>query len=1388
MRHTNTPRGGLRAYARLCIGVAAVALAALAGAAQAQQPSPVFRFYNTQTGTHFYTISVPERDMVLARYPQFAYEGPAYYASPTQQAGQLPVYRFYNTRTGTHFYTQSEAEKAFVIATYPVFAFEGPAYYAPAAAVAGSTSLFRFFNQNTGAHFFTTNVAERDMVLQRWPFFAYEGVAYPVYPTGGGAPPANVPPVAKLTVSPSSVPTVPAIVTLSVDATDSDGEVTRVEFYQGATKIGETVVAPHTMNFPITIAGNYAFRAVAYDNANASASTSTVNIAAAVAANVAPRVTLASSTTALPGPGVVTLTATATDDDGTIAKVAFYDGGSKIGEATSEPYALNYNATVAKTYQFKAIATDNLGATGASATIPVTVASTVNVAPKVSLAVSPTSQPAPGPVTLTATATDDDGTIAKVAFYNGATKIGEVTSAPYTMPFTTTASGTVYKFTAVATDNLGATGSSSEVSVSVGAVNQAPKVSLASSPASQGVPGPLTLTATATDADGTIAKVAFYNGATKLGEKTAAPFTWPFTTTATGTIYKFTAIATDDKGLSTTSTEIAVTVGSVVNALPKVSLSANPTSQTAPGAVTLTASASDSDGSVAKVSFYANGTKFADVTSAPFTTSYTTTNTNTIYKFYAIVTDDRGGTSQSQDVNISVGATTNNAPKVSLAVAQTVIAFPGTATMTATASDVDGTIARVSFYQNGTKRADVTAPPYTFSYTTTVPGIYKFRAVAVDDKGASTSTADVMVTSGTPTQLNRKPTVSLALSNTLVMAPATITLTATASDVDGAIQRVQFYRNGVKIGEKTASPFTLTDTITASGKVSYHADATDDVGNSSATLKQVVTAAVPPAVATTDPDIWRLLNQATFGASQPEAANVKSLGIAGWVDAQLAKPASGYPASRYNRIQLVETDDCTTRDPLGNNYPSNSPQAMCVRDHLSLAMMQRDLFTNATYGADQLRQRVAWALSQFLVISGVENDLSKAHVMARYQQIMFDNAFGNFETILQKISVSPAMGNWLDSVNNDRPDATKGRVPNENYAREIMQLFSIGLEELKADGTPLLDAYGDPIATYDQDDIKQFARVFTGWTYANPDASPITKKNGVYYGADMGVFPGTATTGHDTDAKTLLNGTVLPAGQTAQKDLADAVHNVFVHPNAGPFVSKLLIQRLVTGNPSSAYVGRVAAVFGNNGSGVRGDLKAVVRAILLDTEARGAAKADPAFGSLREPVLMLTGLVRALNGVTDGAALGDRASVLGQRPYYSPTVFNYFQPDTTIPGTSILAPEFGIHDSNSAVSRTNLVYTLVYSGIAPDGTLADATGTRLNSYQFDQYATDAAVLTDKVSEMLLGGALPAAARTAVIGAVNAITLSATPTAQQLTDRSRMAVYLIASSFHYQVQR
>jgi len=925
-----------RSCASRCAIAAAFALCAVAGIAQAQLPSPVFRFYNTQTGTHFYTINQAERDIVLVRYPQFAYEGPAYYAYPQSHLGDLPVYRFYNTARGTHFYTQSEAEKNFVLATYPVFAFEGPAYYAPAVEGAGRVPLFRFFNTNTGAHFFTTNVAERDMVLQRWPFFAYEGTAYQVYSSGAGTA-INTLPVTKLSVSPSTVPAVPAIVTLTADATDADGIVARVEYYLGADKIGETVVPPHTMNYAVIAAGNYAFRAIAYDNLGAPGPSPTINLAA-----------------------------------------------------------------------------------GTTQT---------NIAPKISMVATPASMAAGGPVTLTATASDDDGTIASVKFYEGNAVIATVTAAPYTYVYNTT----------------------------------------------------------------------------------------------TARVYRFHAVATDNLGLQSPSPEVPVSVGQLTNIAPKVSLTATPGTLAAPGNVTLNATASDDDGTIQRVSFFVNGNKIVDVASPPYTTTYMTTSA-AIYKFTAQAVDDKNLATTTADVNVSVGQTTNIAPKVSLSVSSTQITFPGTVTMSATATDDDGTISRVRFYQNGTQRADVTTPPYTFSYTTTVPGVYKFKAIAFDNRNASTSTAEIDVTSGNAQQLNKKPSVSLSLSSTLVQAPATITLSVSASDTDGTVSKVQFYRNGAKIGEKLASPFTFTDTITTSGQVAYSADAIDNVGNTAATLPQLVTAATQPTVAVSgDADTWRLLNQATFGASQAEAAQVKALGVNGWLNAQFAKPMSGYPATRYNKIQLNETADCTTRDPLGQNYPANSPQAICVRDHLSLAMMQRDLFTNAAYGQDQLRQRVAWALSQILVISGVEQDLSRAYPMARYQQIMVEEAFGNFETILKRITVSPAMGNWLDAVNNDRPDPTRGRVPNENYAREIMQLFSVGLVELKVDGTPLTDALGQEIPTYDQDDIKQFARIFTGYTYANPDGSPITKKNGVFYNADMGVYPGTATTGHDPDAKTLLN-------------------------------------------------------------------------------------------------------------------------------------------------------------------------------------------------------------------------------------------------------------------------
>src|SRR4029453_12546138 len=264
------------------------------------------------------------------------------------------------------------------------------------------------------------------------------------------------------------------------------------------------------------------------------------------------------------------------------------------------------------------------------------------------------------------------------------------------------------------------------------------------------------------------------------------------------------------------------------------------------------------------------------------------------------------------------------------------------------------------------------------------------------------------------------------------------------------------YMDGVKLVDDTVTPYTYTATIPA-GTHTIYATATDSLGNVKATLTQQVVGQTAPAVATTNPDIVRLLNQATFGFSQAEAARVTSLGgITQWVDDQFTKPVSGYPDTKYNRIQLGTTPDCTTQMPGGANYPGDSPQAQCARDHLTLAGIQRDFFTNAVFAPDQLRQRVAWALSQIVVTSANEPDLAYAHVMSRYQNIMFEEAFGNYHTLLAKVSVNPAMGNYLDAVNNDRPAGA--RVPNENYAREIMQLFSIGLVELNPDGTPLLDA------------------------------------------------------------------------------------------------------------------------------------------------------------------------------------------------------------------------------------------------------------------------------------------------------------------------------------------
>jgi uncharacterized protein (DUF1800 family) len=479
----------------------------------------------------------------------------------------------------------------------------------------------------------------------------------------------------------------------------------------------------------------------------------------------------------------------------------------------------------------------------------------------------------------------------------------------------------------------------------------------------------------------------------------------------------------------------------------------------------------------------------------------------------------------------------------------------------------------------------------------------------------------------------------------------------------------------------------------------------------------------------------RLLEQSTFGPTPATIQHAQTVGMQAFLNEQYAATASTYPAPGA-------TDD--------------------------ISVVKHRFFTNALTGQDQLRQRVAWALAQIFVVSNQK--IGDPSAFTSWMNMLQKDAFGNFSTLLNDVTLSPTMGRYLDMVRNDKPDPNSGAQPNENYAREILQLFSVGLAQLNPDGTPQLDTNGVPIPTYTQDTIIGFAHVFTGWAYPTKPGQTASFYNGEYYGGPMIPFD----THHDTGQKLLLNGVVLGAGGTTQSDLNVALQNIFTHPNVGPFISKQLIQHLVTSNPSPAYVARVTAVFNDNGSGVRGDLKAVVNAILMDSEARrgdDSAQVQASDGHLKEPVLFMLNLLRATNSTSDGANLENYASDMKEEPFESPTVFNFYPPDNGIPGTTLLGPEFRIFNSTTAIERINFVNDLVF------GSVGSTTKTDISAYV--GLASNPPALVDSLSNVLTHGPLSDGARTTIITTVTNLTDN--------TKRAKTALYLIGSSSQFQVQ-
>ncbi len=525
-------------------------------------------------------------------------------------------------------------------------------------------------------------------------------------------------------------------------------------------------------------------------------------------------------------------------------------------------------------------------------------------------------------------------------------------------------------------------------------------------------------------------------------------------------------------------------------------------------------------------------------------------------------------------------------------------------------------------------------------------------------------------------------------------------------------------------------------------------------------------AAISSAQTPTYDDTVRFLEQSTFGPNAALIAQVQAVGFQTFLNEQFGLTGTAYPALALQPITVPVA--CT---------------GTCVRDNYTMYPLQVDFFKRALQDQDQLRQRVAFVLQQIMVASGLT--VTQPSWMAPYLNIFDADAFGNFRKLLGDITLNPAMGLYLNMAGNNKA------APNENYGREALQLFTTGLNQLNQNGTVVLDSSGAPVPAYTQAIVDAFSRVFTGWNYCA--ALSATCPNFVSSTTPDYIDPMVVTPGnHDFGAKTLFNGYVIPAitvaaNQTAAAattELNEALDNIFNHASVGPFIVRNLIEHLVTSNPTPAYISRVAGIFNDNGSGVRGDLKAIVQAILMDTEARSAPSSG--FGHLTEPVLFISRLLRAFNttSATTDFVLSDSylpsGLQMGQDLFRAGSVFNYYPPAYTIPVVGTNGPEFALQSTSTAFARINFVGEVVYKTMPTSAN--SPTGTWLDFSSFTSGAGLANPIAAELNALMLHGQMSQT----LLNTIN--TQLAKMTGSTQLQKVQQAVYLVATSPEYFVEK